>query len=227
MVPQDERLFPRPRSLRPADDRHAERRHRPVVAGGYRIFDIAAREIYEAQGHPMPPGGKPDLVNANPLRYSYENYATQTRRLWRGFDKPAIIGESGWDHTYYEPGTPGYLAMHHNALWTTLVNGTCATPFWWALFARVNDSVLDAADLRALRAIRARHRLRRRRLAAGWSRTSAPATAGRCRATIMFRLGCESDRRAWPRSRSRSPGSTTARTKCGSIAPGAASIWIR
>ena len=28
---------------------------------GYRIFDIAAREIYEAQGHPMPPGGKPDL----------------------------------------------------------------------------------------------------------------------------------------------------------------------
>jgi hypothetical protein len=109
---------------------------------GYRLFDVAGREIYEAQGHPMPAGGKPDLVNDNPLRYSYLNYATQTRNLWKDFDKPAIIAECGWDHTYYEPGTPGYLAMHHNALWATLVNGTCATPFWWAHSQRVNDSVL-------------------------------------------------------------------------------------
>jgi len=37
-----------------------------------------------------------------------------------------------WDHTYYEPGMPGYLAMYHNALWVSLVNGACATPFWWS-----------------------------------------------------------------------------------------------
>lgn len=109
---------------------------------GYRLFDVAGREIYEAQGHPMPPGGKPDHLNENPLRYSYENYATQTQNLWRGFDKPAIIAESGWDHTYYEPGMPGYLAMYHNALWASLANGACATPFWWAFSPRVNDSVL-------------------------------------------------------------------------------------
>jgi len=114
---------------------------------GYRIFDVAGREIYEAQGHPMPSGGKPDLINDNPLRRSYLNYATQTRNLWHGFDKPAIIAECGWDHTYYEPGTPGYLAMHHNALWATLANGACATPFWWSYSQRINDSVLTP-DLR-------------------------------------------------------------------------------
>ncbi len=115
---------------------------------GYRIFDIAGREIYEAQGHPMPPGGKPDLMNHHPLRYSYQNYATQARKLWRDFDKPAIIAECGWDHTFYEPGTPGYLAMHHNALWAALASGTCATPFWWAFSPQVNDSVLTG-ELRA------------------------------------------------------------------------------
>ena len=111
---------------------------------GYRIFDVAGREIYEAQGHPMPPGGKPDLIHHHPLRYSYQNYATQTQNLWRGFDKPAIIAESGWDHTYYEPGTPGYLATYHNALWVSLANGACATPFWWSFSPRVNDSVLTS-----------------------------------------------------------------------------------
>jgi hypothetical protein len=109
---------------------------------GYRIFDVAAREIYEAQGHPMPAGGKADLVNANPLRYSYRNFARQTQSLWQGFNKPAIIGECGWDHTYYEPGTPGYLATYHNALWAALANGTCATPFWWAYSPYINDGVL-------------------------------------------------------------------------------------
>lgn len=110
--------------------------------GGYRIFDIAAREIYETQGHPMPAGGKPDLVNDHPLRYSYLNYAKQTQALWQDFDKPAIIAECGWDHTYYEPGMPGYLAMYHNAIWAALANGTCASPFWWAYSGYVNESVV-------------------------------------------------------------------------------------
>jgi len=116
--------------------------------GGYETFDVAAREIYEGQGHPMPKSGKPDLVNDNPLRFSYRNYATQVANLWSGFDKPAIIGESGWDSTFYEPGTPGYLAIYHDALWASLANGAAATPFWWAYSPIVNDSVLTG-QLRA------------------------------------------------------------------------------
>jgi hypothetical protein len=111
---------------------------------GYRIFDIAGREIYEAQGHPMPAGGKPDLLKKNPLQFSYRNYAGQVSKLWEGFDKPAIIAECGWDHTYYEPGMPGYLAMHHNAMWAALASGSCATPFWWAHSSYMNDSVVTA-----------------------------------------------------------------------------------
>jgi hypothetical protein len=110
--------------------------------GGYEIFDIAAREIYEAQGHPMPKSGKLGPSDESPLQYSYRNYALQIKNLWDGFDKPAIIGECGWDHTYYEPGMPGYLAMYHNALWASLTNGACATPFWWSYSSRINDSVV-------------------------------------------------------------------------------------
>ena len=110
--------------------------------GGYRIFDIASREIYEAQGHPMPKSGKLGLQDESPLRYSYNNYAAQIQALWSGFAKPAMIGECGWDHTYYEPGMPEYLAMYHNALWVSLANGLCATPFWWAHSETINDSVV-------------------------------------------------------------------------------------
>ena len=110
--------------------------------GGYRIFDIAGREIYEAQGHPMPRSGKIGPDDESPLRYSYRNYATQTQNLWQGFHKPAIVGECGYDHTYYEPGMPGYLAMYHNALWGSLANGLCCTPFWWAYSDWINDGVV-------------------------------------------------------------------------------------
>ncbi len=112
---------------------------------GYNIFDIAARELYEAQGHPMPPSGKVDWINENPLKFSYLNYAKQTQNLWSGFNKPAIIGECGWDHTYYEPGTPGYLAMYHNALWVSLANGLSTSPFWWANGPTINGSVLTGS----------------------------------------------------------------------------------
>ena len=109
---------------------------------GYRIFDIAAREIYEAQGHPMPRSGKLDLNEENPLQYSYRNYAKQAQDLWTGFGKPAIVGECGWDHTYYEPGMPGYLAMYHNAVWVSLANGLSCTPFWWSHSDWINDSIV-------------------------------------------------------------------------------------
>ncbi len=110
--------------------------------GGYKIFDIAAREIYEAQGHPMPKSGKLGCDDENPLQLSYRNYATQAQNLWKGFDKPAIVGECGYDHTYYEPGMPGYLAMYHNVLWVSLANGLCCTPFWWAYSDYINDGVV-------------------------------------------------------------------------------------
>ncbi len=115
--------------------------------GGYQIFDIAAREIYEAQGHPMPPGGKPNLISENPLRFSYLNYAKQTQDLWNGFHKPAIIGECGWDHTYHEPSMPGYLEMYHNALWAGFANGLSMTPFWWAHGPYINGAVLTPSML--------------------------------------------------------------------------------
>jgi hypothetical protein len=100
--------------------------------GGYRTFDLAAAEIYEAQGWPMPSRGKLGSQDQNPLQMSYKNYAGLIEKLWTGFGKPALIAECGWDHSYYEPGMPGYSAMYHNALWVSLANGLCATPFWWA-----------------------------------------------------------------------------------------------
>jgi len=64
-------------------------------------------------------------------KISYLKYASQTQDLWSGFEEPTIVGETGWDHTYFEPGT-GNLAMCHNALGTNLTNGLSMTPFWWA-----------------------------------------------------------------------------------------------
>ncbi len=110
---------------------------------GYRTTDIAAREIYEAQGFPMTRPGSLDSADIHPLTYSYNNYAGQIRKIWDGYGKPVIIGETGWDHTYFEPGMPGYVAMHHNVLWVTLATGTCMTPFWWTFSEELNDVVVS------------------------------------------------------------------------------------
>lgn len=110
---------------------------------GYQIFDLAAREIYEAQGYPITTSASLDSADIHPLTHSYYNYANQITRLWHGYEKPAIIGETGWDHTYYEPGMPGYLALYHNALWVTLASGTAMSPFWWAFSERLNDNVVS------------------------------------------------------------------------------------
>jgi hypothetical protein len=110
---------------------------------GYQAFDIAAREIYEAQGYAITKSASLDSADIHPLTHSYTNYAAQMRRLWSGYEKPAIIGETGWDHTFYEPEMPGYLAQYHNALWVTLATGTAMTPFWWAFSDRMNDNVVN------------------------------------------------------------------------------------
>lgn len=109
---------------------------------GYETTDLAAREIYEAQGFPMNRTGTIDSATVHPLKHSYLNYANQIRTIWDGYKKPVIIGETGWDHTYYEPGMPGYVAMHHNVLWVSLMTGSAMTPFWWAYSGKMNDAIV-------------------------------------------------------------------------------------
>ncbi len=109
---------------------------------GYQIFDLAAREIYEAQGYPITKSASLDSAAIHPLTHSYSNYAKQISKLWNGYEKPAIIGETGWDHTFYEPTMPGYLSLYHNALWVTLASGTAMTPFWWAFSEKLNDNIV-------------------------------------------------------------------------------------
>jgi hypothetical protein len=111
---------------------------------GYNTFDIAAREIYEAQGFQINKTSTLDSAIVNPLTSSYSNYSREIQKLWKGFEKPAIIGETGWDHTFYEPGMPGYLAQYHNALWVSLATGAAMTPFWWAHSRMLNDNVLTS-----------------------------------------------------------------------------------
>jgi hypothetical protein len=78
----------------------------------------------------------------HPLVLSYNNYAGQVTKLWTNYEKPAIIGETGWDHTYYEPSMPGYQSLYHNALWVSLANGTAMSPFWWAYSGYLNDNII-------------------------------------------------------------------------------------
>ena len=109
---------------------------------GYQIFDLPSREIYEAQGFPMIKDGGVANHADHPLVLSYNNYAGQVSKLWNNYEKPAIIGETGWDHTYYEPSMPGYQALYHNALWASLASGTAMSPFWWAYSGLLNDNII-------------------------------------------------------------------------------------
>jgi hypothetical protein len=86
----------------------------------------------------------------HPLTYSYRNYHGEVNKLWRGWEKPAIIPETGWDHTFYEMSMPGYQAQFHNALWVSLASGTAMSPFWWSYSGSLNDNVVTS-QLRSLR----------------------------------------------------------------------------
>ena len=111
---------------------------------GYQTFDIAAREVYEGQGFEINKTSTVDSAKVNPLKSSYSNYAQENRKLWNGYEKPVINGETGWDHTFFEPNMPGYLAMYHNALWVTMATGSSMSPFWWAFSGKLNDNVLTS-----------------------------------------------------------------------------------
>ncbi len=117
---------------------------------GYEIFDMPGREIYEAQGFPINTTGQIDMDKTHPLVYSYLNYHGQVKKLWTNYEKPAIIPETGWDHTFYEMSMPGYQAMYHNALWVTMATGSAMSPFWWAYADQLNDNVVTN-QLRSLR----------------------------------------------------------------------------
>jgi len=111
---------------------------------GYQVTDIAAREIYEAQGFPINKTSTIDSATLNPLIHSYRNYASENQKLWHGYGKPVINGETGWAHTFYEPSMPGYLAQYHNAIWVTLATGSAMMPFWWAHSKFINDNVVNS-----------------------------------------------------------------------------------
>lgn len=72
-------------------------------AEGYRIFDIANREIY---------------FNGS----SHLSVVQETGKLWSQFKKPIVIGEIG---NYKSPKT------FHHAMWSALASGAASAPFWW------------------------------------------------------------------------------------------------
>ncbi|GBD93885.1 mannan endo-1,4-beta-mannosidase precursor [bacterium BMS3Abin05] len=106
---------------------------------GYKISDIPNLHLYEKQGWVRQYPG-------NFLRSSLKNYAFASIRFWNDFEKPAIIGETGYDNAYFEPGTAGYTAIYHNALWTSLTNGLAMTPFWW----QINSYVITDKELQQM-----------------------------------------------------------------------------
>ncbi len=117
---------------------------------GYEIFDMPGREIYEAQGFPINTTGQIDKDKTHPLTYSYLNYHGQVKKLWENYEKPVIIPETGWDHTFYEMTMPGYQSQYHNALWVTMATGSAMSPFWWSYSDQMNDNMVTY-QLRNLR----------------------------------------------------------------------------
>jgi hypothetical protein len=109
---------------------------------GYEVFDMTGREIYEAQGFPINETGQIDKDETHPLIYSYLNYHGQVKKLWDNYEKPALIPETGWDHTFYEMSMPGYQAYFHNTLWVTMATGSAMSPFWWSYSDQLNDNVV-------------------------------------------------------------------------------------
>ncbi|MCF8224336.1 MAG: DUF5060 domain-containing protein [Bacteroidales bacterium] len=109
---------------------------------GYAVLDFAGREIYEAQGFPVNSTGKIKGDKTHPLTHSYMNYHGEVAKLWKNFEKPAIIPETGWDHTFYEMEMPGYQAQYHNAMWVSLASGAAMSPFWWSYSNSLNDNTV-------------------------------------------------------------------------------------
>ena len=163
--------------------------------GGYGIFDVAAREIYESQGHPMPAGGKAGPAADHPLQFSYRNYAKQTQDLWAGFRKPAIIrGMRLRSHVV----RAGHARVPRDVP-QRVVGGAGER------LERVTLLVVERADDRRFRpdaiaavlfAVSARHRVRRKPLEAGRAEGVERRRVGHGGRADDVRLGGESGRRS-------------------------------
>jgi len=112
-------------------------------ADAYEATDIPGREIYESQGFPINRTGQVDKGERHPLTDSYRNYHGEVNKLWNGWEKPCIIPETGWDHTFYMMQMPGYYSLFHNAIWVSLASGSAMSPFWWSYNDRMNDIVVS------------------------------------------------------------------------------------
>jgi len=89
----------------------------------YQDIDLPNLHLYE--------GDWPMEYPDDAIRSSIHNYGWASRRFWNNFEKPAIFGESGADHTYVDADSPEYSVIFHNALWASLANGLAAAPVWW------------------------------------------------------------------------------------------------
>jgi hypothetical protein len=70
---------------------------------GYRIFDVANREIYFNGSH-------------------FTSVTQETEKLWTQFEKPILVGEIG---NFINVKT------FHQAIWAGLAGGAAGAPYWW------------------------------------------------------------------------------------------------
>jgi hypothetical protein len=87
-------------------------------------IDLPNLHLYESHGWPK-------RYSEYTLRSSMYNYAFAARRFWSRFEKPAIFGEAGAEHTYFRRGNPRNQEACHNAIWASLANGLAGIPVWW------------------------------------------------------------------------------------------------
>lgn len=105
---------------------------------GYTVVDIPNVHLYET--------GWINSFRTNPFRGSIYTYRNISARFRQDFQKPALMGEAGYENSYgnWSFPSPEYTTWYHNALWTTWSNGNAATPLWWDFTRRdlISDDVL-------------------------------------------------------------------------------------
>ena len=105
---------------------------------GYKEVDIPNVHLYETSW--------PRHYSNNALRSSVYIYHFISSKFWNDFDKPAFMGEAGYESSYGNYAFPsiGYTTMYHDALWTTWASGNASTPMWWDFTRRdiISDDIL-------------------------------------------------------------------------------------
>ena len=75
--------------------------------------------------------GWPTLYPDNIIRSGLANLVNEARKLKSKGDRPAFLGEAGYDHMLAVIESGAYTWEMHNAFWAGLANGLASTPFWW------------------------------------------------------------------------------------------------